>query len=167
MALYEKDDQQEEQEETVIAIGALSHDTDYGSVAVSGGFDPVHTGHVALFKEAAEIGSQLTVILNCDDWLQRKKGKHFMNENDRAEILQAFEVIDEVFIDYSEEKHIADALRQINPDVFANGGDRKDETEIPDAEIKTAKKFGIKLVFGVGGDKKRSSSELLQNYCKS
>ena len=134
-------------------------------VAVSGGFDPVHIGHVRMFQGAKKLGDRLIVIVNCDEWLMRKKGKIFMNQDDRAEIIKAFAFVDDVYILESGRDDVGEALEKIKPHIFANGGDRKEEKDIPEADI--CRKLGIKTVFNVGmGGKIRSSSELLRAYNK-
>ena len=92
-------------------------------VAVSGGWDPIHIGHVHLFEEAKKLGDTLVVIVNGDSWLKRKKGACFMNQEDRAEIIKALECVDETFIWESEDNHVCGALEAIQPNIFANGGD--------------------------------------------
>lgn len=130
-------------------------------VAVSGGFDPVHVGHLRMFQEAKKLGDYLTVILNCDDWLVRKKGKFFMTEAERAEIIMGFACVDEVFIHQSDKDDVSDALRAVRPHIFANGGDRK-EGNTPEGDV--CKELGIDMVFSVGGEKIQSSSELTKKY---
>ena len=131
-------------------------------VMVSGGFDPVHIGHVRMFQEAKKLGTKLVVVLNSDAWLVSKKGKVFMKQDERAELVQGFEWIDETYILEGNRIDIIEAIEKIRPHIFANGGDRRDENDIPEAEI--CKKLGIKMVFNVGGDKVRSSSDLLRTY---
>lgn len=131
-------------------------------VAVSGGFDPVHIGHVRLFQNAKKLGTTLIVIINGDSWLLRKKGKCFMNQEDRAEIIRSFEYVDDVFIWDSEDDHVSGALEEVRPHIFANGGDRRNEEDIPETEV--CKRFNIEMIFNIGGDKLRSSSELLNEY---
>lgn len=130
-------------------------------VAVSGGFDPVHIGHLRMFQEAKKLGDVLVVILNCDDWLVRKKGRAFMDEQERAEIIKGFACVDDVYIHQSDKSDVGDALRIIHPDIFANGGDRK-EGNTPEGEV--CAELGIEMVFGVGGEKIQSSSELIKKY---
>jgi len=140
-------------------------------VAVSGGFDPLHIGHVRLLKEASKLGDKLIVIVNNDNWLRKKKGNEFMNENDRREILEAFNFVHSVYItehkkdmNYNDlyEKSVCDALSYIKPHIFANGGDRFAEN-IP--EFKICQELGIKMYFNVGhGGKIRSSSALVNGY---
>jgi len=138
------------------------------TVAVSGGFDPVHIGHLRLFNNAKKHGDKLIVILNNDNWIKAKKGYVFMKEDDRKEILEAFGCVDEVILSYHDEHpkdmSICAELEVIRPDVFCNGGDRKCDN-IP--ECKLCKDLGIKLIFGAGGRKLRSSSTMVERYQKS
>ena len=136
-------------------------------VMVSGGFDPVHIGHVRMFKEAKKLGTELVVVLNNDNWLKFKKGVAFMPEADRKEIIEAFKPVDRVIVT-AHKKNTKDItvcreLELIRPDVFANGGDRQENVPVP--EYETCERLGIKMVFNVGhGGKVRSSSKLLQKY---
>lgn len=131
-------------------------------VAVSGGFDPVHCGHVRMFKAAKSLGDRLVVILNNDNWLNMKKGYTFMPESERREILESIKYVDEVYVtehvEGDTDKSVCDALSVIKPDIFANGGDRFKEN-IP--EVKVCEKFNIEMVFNVGGEKIASSSDLV------
>ena len=130
---------------------------------VSGGFDPVHIGHLEMLKEAKALGARLLVVLNCDDWLIRKKGRFFMNQNDRVELMKSIRYVDDVYILQTDRDDVGEAIEKFRPDIFANGGDRKDEASIPEAEV--CKKLGVKMVFNVGKSGKiRSSSELLRTY---
>jgi D-beta-D-heptose 7-phosphate kinase/D-beta-D-heptose 1-phosphate adenosyltransferase len=142
-------------------------------VAVSGGFDPVHIGHVRLFNEARKLGDELVVILNNDNWFGIK-GRHlFMSGKERKEIIESFESVDRVILSKHKpskkvfdrtalEYSICRELKELKPDIFANGGDRFAD-DIP--EFKLCKKLGIKMVFNVGsGGKVRSSSLLLKEY---
>ena len=135
-------------------------------VAVSGGFDPIHIGHVRMFNEAKALGDKLVVILNNDNWLKYKKGHVFMPEHERKEILEAFEAVDEVFVTEHQEGtadiSICDALRKIKPQIFAKGGDRH-SGNIP--EVSVCEEIGCKIVNNVGhGGKVQSSSWLLKKY---
>lgn len=145
-------------------------------VAVSGGFDPLHIGHVRLLNEARKLGDKLVVILNNDNWLIAKKGFVFMSEQDRKEILESLRAVNEVIIT-SHKKNDSDRsvcreLRKLLPDIFANGGDRtpedaKKKTSPLNPEVELCKKLGIKTVFNVGrGGKIRSSSELVTRFKK-
>lgn len=135
-------------------------------VAVSGGFDPIHIGHVRMFKEAKALGDYLVVILNNDAWLRAKKGHVFMPQEERKEILEALRVVDEVLLtghgEAPTDMSVCDELRQLRPHIFANGGDRKEGT-IPEYDL--CDTLGIKMVFDVGaGGKVQSSSWLVNKY---
>lgn len=137
-------------------------------VVVSGGFDPLHVGHVRLFKHAKELGDKLVVILNNDNWLREKKVHIFMSENERAEIIEALEMVDEVILtDHKEnpdDMSTNSTLLKVKPDIFANGGDRKIDN-IPEVEV--CREIDCKVVFNVGRDgKSQSSSWLLGDYLK-
>ncbi|MFA5050663.1 MAG: adenylyltransferase/cytidyltransferase family protein [Patescibacteria group bacterium] len=135
-------------------------------IAVSGGFDPIHIGHIRLIQEARKLGDKLVVILNNDNWLKKKKGYAFMPQKDRKKILEAIKDVDEVILT-SHSKNFTDRsvckeLEKIKPDIFANGGDRTKDN-IP--EVAKCKKIGCKVVFGVGkGGKIQSSSWLLNKF---
>ena len=125
-------------------------------VLVTGGFDPLHSGHIAYFKAAKQLGTKLVVGLNSDDWLTRKKGKPFMDEADRVKIVEALKIVDEVFLSIDQDKSVCASLDTIKPDIFANGGDRS-TGEVPESVV--CKKHVIDMVDGLG-DKIRSSSDL-------
>ena len=134
-------------------------------VMVSGGFDPVHIGHLRMFQEAKRLGGKLLVVINSDSWLIRKKGKNFMSSEDRKEIIKGFECVDYVHVLESDRDDVVEAIEKFKPDIFANGGDRKAPKDIPEAEV--CKKHKVKMVFNVGhGGKVRSSSDLLKEYSK-
>lgn len=131
-------------------------------VAVSGGFDPIHVGHVRMIQEAAKLGDELVVIINNDNWLRTKKGEAFMPEDQRQEIVEALAGVDRVVLTNHEpnceDMSVCDALREVQPHVFANGGDRFADN-IPEAVL--ARELGIECVFNVGrGGKVQSSSWL-------
>ncbi len=135
-------------------------------VAVSGGFDPVHVGHVRLFREAKKLGDWLVVILNNDNWLTEKKGRPFMNQAERKEVIEAIRYVDRVIISGHPsnpiDMSVCRELEMLKPGIFANGGDRTKEN-IP--EVATCEKIGCRMVFNVGeGGKIQSSSELLKKY---
>ena len=138
-------------------------------VLVTGGFDPLHTGHIAYFKSAKEKGDELWVGLNSDNWLMKKKGKPFMNINERKEIIQNLVMVDKVILfddkDNSSNDAILKALKFCSSKeqiIFANGGDRN-KNNIP--EVKQYKNNpNIKFIFGVGGNKKNSSSKILKAW---
>ena len=135
-------------------------------IVVSGGFDPIHSGHIEYLKGAKEYGDKLIVALNSDGWLERKKGKPFMTFNERKSILEAIQYVDEV-IDFEDDKkesciNALQKIKKLYPDdkiFFANGGDRN-INNIPEMSIS-----GIEFLFGIGGNnKKNSSSWILNNW---
>ncbi len=125
-------------------------------VAVSGYFDPIHIGHLEYLKLAKELGDKLVVIVNNNDQCVLKKGKPFMDELDRVEIVKSLKMVDEVFLSIDKDKTVCASLEEIKPDIFANGGDRS-TGEIPESSI--CKKYNIEMIDGLG-DKIRSSSDL-------
>jgi cytidyltransferase-like protein len=136
-------------------------------VVVSGGFDPIHSGHIKLIKEARALGDYLIVGINSDEWLARKKGRAFMPWTERLCVLNNLSVVDEVYTFDDEDGTACHLLQQVRahyPDariVFANGGDRTDQN-IPEM---TFQDNNIKFVFGVGGiNKSNSSSWILEEW---
>jgi len=135
------------------------------TVVVSGGFDPLHSGHIQYFNAARSLGDRLVVGLNSDDWLTRKKGKPFMTLHERSKIVQSLSMVDYVmFFDDSDDsarlllKLVKQTFAQ-DEIIFANGGDRTKEN-IPEMNID-----GVEFVFGVGGENKtNSSSWILQDW---
>ena len=125
-------------------------------VAVSGYFDPIHIGHLEYLRMAKELGDSLVVIVNNNYQCKLKKGKHFMDENDRVEIVKALRFVDEVSLSVDKDRTVCKSLEEIKPDIFDNGGDRA-TSEVPETPV--CKKFNIKMVDGLG-DKIRSSSSL-------
>ena len=130
-------------------------------VAVSGYFDPLHVGHLEYLEMAKQLGDKLIVIINSDKQAELKKGKSFMNENERVEIIGALKCVDEVFLSIDEDKSVCKSLEAIKPDIFANGGDRS-LSEIPETAV--MEKYNIKMVDGLG-EKIRSSSEITGIKC--
>jgi len=138
-------------------------------VAVSGGFDPIHIGHIRMFRRAKALGDELIVIINNDNWLRKKKSHIFMPEKERKEIIEAIGSVDKVVLTRhkknTKDMSVCEALERIKPDIFANGGDRKKDN-IP--EVGTCEKIGCKMVFNIGeGGKIQSSSWLLERYLKN
>lgn len=135
-------------------------------VAVSGGFDPVHIGHIELFREARKLGDKLVVILNNDNWLKKKKGVVFMPEKERKAVIEALDGVDEVAVTAHpaepDDMSVCKELYRIRPDIFANGGDRFADN-VP--EVGACREIGCRMVFGVGS-KVQSSSWLLGKYVK-
>ena len=125
-------------------------------VAISGYFDPIHVGHLEYINMAKKLGDKLVVIVNNNYQCELKKGKPFMDEKDRVIIVSNLKNVDEVFLSIDKDKTVCASLEKIKPDIFANGGDRKNY-EIPESVI--CKKYDIKIIDGLG-DKIRSSSAL-------
>lgn len=131
-------------------------------VAVSGGFDPIHIGHIRMMQEAKKLGTRLIVFVNSDEFLVRKKGKAFMSLADRMEIISEFACVDEVFPVVDLDQSVCETLRKHQPHIFANGGDRFSDN-IPEAVV--CRELGIETIFNIGqGGKVRSSSDLLKTY---
>ncbi len=125
-------------------------------VAVSGYFDPIHVGHIEYLKLARRLGDYLIVIVNSNHQCVLKKGKPFMDEEDRMKIVENMKMVDEVFLSIDSDKTVCRSLEKIKPNIFANGGDRSTD-EIPESII--CNKHKIKMVDGLG-NKIRSSSDL-------
>ena len=135
-------------------------------VAVSGGFDPIHIGHIRYLQEAKALGDFLVVILNNDHWLKKKKGYLLMPQKERKEILEAIRAVDRVVISAHpknpKDMSVGRELKKIKPAIFANGGDRT-HTNIP--EVALCKKINCAMAFNVGrGGKVQSSSWILKNF---
>jgi D-beta-D-heptose 7-phosphate kinase/D-beta-D-heptose 1-phosphate adenosyltransferase len=136
-------------------------------VLVTGGFDPIHSGHIAYFKAARSLGDMLIVGLNSDEWLERKKGRAFMPWNERLCIVNNLQMVDEVYTFDDEDGSAKSFIRQVRahyPDaelIFANGGDRT-ANNIPEMDVVDS---NLCFEFGVGGeDKKNSSSWILEEW---
>lgn len=139
-------------------------------VMISGGFDPIHIGHIRYIQEAKKLGDFLIVVLNNDNWLRFKKGKEFMQEVERKEIIEAITGVDKVIISghakNTKDISVCKEILKIKPHIFANGGDRKPDW-VPIPEVSLCEELGIKMVYNIGrGGKLRSSSELVKKYSK-
>jgi len=138
-------------------------------VLVTGGFDPVHSGHISYFKAAKALGDILVVGINSDAWLERKKGRAFMSWIERQGIIKELNMVDYTieFNDDDNSSRLAIKLvRQTWPDsqiIFANGGDQTAIT-IPESDIKDD---NLIFKFGVGGDNKANSSSWILEEWKS
>ena len=127
------------------------------TIAVSGGFDPIHKGHVQMIREAAEYG-QVIVVLNSDDWLIRKKGYKFMSFEERAFIAGSIKGVSVVMNVDDSDGTVCAALKRMKPDYFANGGDRYDKNT---PEMEVCEELGITMLWNIGGGKIQSSSTLV------
>ena len=129
------------------------------TIMVSGGFDPVHVGHIRMIREASKYGNVI-VVANSDDWLFRKKGFVFMEWEQRAEILSSIKGVVKVSAVDDSDGTVCEAIRRLKPDYFANGGDRK-KHNTPEQSV--CDELGVKMLWGIGGnDKANSSSELVE-----
>ena len=124
------------------------------TVMVSGGFDPVHAGHIRMIRHAAQYGDVI-VVANSDDWLYRKKGFVFMEWERRVEILNAIKGV--ILVDSVDDTDgtVCEAIRRLAPTYFANGGDRG-KTNTPEQAV--CEEIGVELLWGIGGDEKIDSS---------
>ena len=128
-------------------------------IAISGGFDPVHIGHVQMIKEASKWGI-VTVVINSDEWLMRKKGYVFMTFDDRCEIIQGIAGVKKVVEVDDSDGTVVEAIQKYEPDIFGNGGDR---TMKNTPEITICEKLEIETLWGLGGGKIRSSSDIVES----
>ncbi len=134
------------------------------TVMVSGGFDPIHAGHVQMIKDAAKHGS-VVVVANSDEWLMRKKGYVFMPWEERALILKEIKGVVMVAAVDDSDGTVCNAIRMLRPDFFANGGDRG-KCNTPEQDV--CEELGIDMLWGIGGDfKMNSSSDLAKNLIKN
>jgi len=136
-------------------------------IAVSGGFDPMHKGHVRMFKNAKALGGKVVAIVNGDNFLMRKKGYKFMDIDERMEIVGSIKWVDEVIPAVDEDQTVCKTLEILKPDIFANGGDRG-VGNVPEKEV--CDRLGIEMVYNIGA-KAQSSSDLVlsavDNFLKS
>ena len=136
-------------------------------VVVTGGFDPIHSGHIDYIRAAALLGDVLIVGVNSDEWLTRKKGKPFMNYQERTEVVNALKWVDHVLSFDDSDDSACSLLETLKKTwigkgdelIFANGGDRNNTNN------REAKVEGVTFVYGVGGsNKKNSSSDILKAW---
>ncbi len=149
-------------------------------VTVSGGFDPIHPGHIRMFKEAKAMGDKLVVILNNDNWLMKKKKFVFMHEQERKEVIEAIRWVDEIVVskhprhpEGAEDMSVSNEIKELKPNIFANGGDRnennaKDPNSSLYWDLKMCQKVDCKMIFNVGkGGKIQSSSSLVDKASRN
>ena len=141
------------------------------SIVVSGGFDPIHIGHIRMFNEAKSLanplGGELIVIINSDEFLEEKKGYVFMPFEERMEVIANLKAVDRVVASIDKDETVIETLRSLFEDlsnkisIFANGGDRKSREDVPEFTI--CQQYGVGLLFGLGGEKTQASSNLVNN----
>lgn len=140
-------------------------------VLATGGFDPLHSGHINYFNEAAKLGDKLVVGLNSDAWLTRKKGRAFMPINERMSVINNLKVVDEA-MEFNDDTNnsvncIHELLNKYPNDeiIFVNGGDRN-HSNVPE-QVVFDDNPRVKFVFGVGGDNKQNSSRWILEEWKA
>ena len=143
-------------------------------VLVTGGFDPLHSGHLAYFKAAKSLGDTLVVGINSDSWLKRKKGRSFYTWNERFQLIKNLEMVDYVIEFNDDENNSINAIKQSTQTfpgakiIFANGGDRTAEN-IPEMGLLDDIRYkdNLEFVFSVGGDNKMNSSSWILEEWKA
>lgn len=148
---------------TLEEFARLRDDTDLGRVVcTSGGYDPIHPGHITCIVESQALGDTMVVVVNGDAFLTAKKGKPFMPLQTRCQIVSAIRGVDYVVaFEIEDDMTVAKALEAIRPHVFTKGGDRKIGSTMPPSEEAACRTHEIELVDGVGLDKAWSSSDAL------
>ena len=132
-------------------------------VATSGGFDPIHPGHISCIIDSKKFGDTLVVIVNGDHFLSAKKGRPFQNLETRSLIVSGIAGVDYVVpFEIKDDPTVNKALEAIKPNVFTKGGDRVDKVSLPEWE--TCQKHDIEIIFGIGEDKQWSSSWFLKEW---
>lgn len=132
-------------------------------VCTSGGFDPIHPGHVSCIIESKKFGDTLVVIVNGDTFLKNKKGKPFMDIKTRSTVVAHVSGVDYVIpFEIENDQTVIEALKKIKPHVFTKGGDRIDETSIPEWNV--CVENNIEIISGVGHSKEWSSSDFLKEW---
>lgn len=134
-------------------------------VATSGGFDPIHPGHISSLQESGKYGDIVVAIVNGDAFLAAKKGKPFQDLDTRCRIVSAIRGVDFVVpFEIEGDASVRVALRRLRPNVFTKGGDRIDNRSIPEWDV--CDELGIEVVSGVGDDKRWSSSWFLDDWSR-
>jgi len=129
-------------------------------ILISGGFAPIHSGHIAMMRDAKLTNPDafLIAVVNCDKFLMQKKGFVFQNQYERANIVDSIRWVDWTVILDTDSMYVDEAIRELSPDFFANGGDRSSVDRIPIEKRKAMKEVNCEILFGVGGDHKANSS---------
>ena len=134
-------------------------------VMTGGGFDPIHPGHVSLILDSKNHGDILVVVVNGDNFLKLKKGKQFQDLKTRSLIVSGLRGVDYVIpFEIKNDTTVTKALEAVQPHVYTKGGDRSGYKKIPASEVLACKTYNIKSIFGVGLDKKWSSSWFLEEW---
>ena len=134
-------------------------------VATSGGFDPIHPGHISSLQESRRYGDVVVAIVNGDAFLTAKKGKPFQDLETRCTIVSSINGIDYVVpFEIEGDMTVRQALRRLKPDVFTKGGDRLEPASIPEWDV--CQELGIEVISGVGDAKRWSSSWFLEDWSK-
>ncbi len=132
-------------------------------IITSGGFDPLHVGHIRCIVETSKIGKEnnleTLIIVNGDGFLERKKKYSFMKEADRAEIISAIDGVDHILIYDDGSQFVSKALEILKPKYFTKGGDRSMPENVP--EVKICSDIGTIILYGIGGTEKINSSSIL------
>ena len=131
-------------------------------VLVTGGYDPLHIGHLLSFKAAKALGDKLIVAIDGNEYLRKKMGAPFLPIEDRVAIIQELRCVDQVIV--IGDGDMSDAILAIKPDILANGGDRSSIKNLLKKEVGACRKIGCRMIFNVGGGKIRSSSDLLRQW---
>lgn len=148
---------------TLEEFAALRDGLSGSLILTSGGYDPIHPGHISCIVDSKSHGDNLVVVVNGDWFLDHKKGKHFMDLKTRSEIVSAIRGVDFVVpFEIENDTTVNVALETIVPDVFTKGGDRVDANTIPEWDTCVAN--GIEIITGVGDSKTHSSSNILEDW---
>lgn len=132
-------------------------------VVTSGGYDPIHPGHISSIQESARFGDVVVVVVNGDGFLTAKKGRPFQDLETRCAVVSAIRGVDYVIpFEVEGDPTVKEALRRLKPDVFTKGGDRVDHRNIPEWDV--CEELNIEVISGVGADKEWSSSEFLDEW---
>ena len=141
----------------VIHKNMFDQDSNKPTIMVSGGFDPVHAGHIRMIRAAAKFGNVI-VVANSDKWLNEKKGFVFMDFEQRAEILNSIKGVVLVSDVDDSDGTVCEAIKRLKPTYFANGGDRG-RHNTPEQNV--CDDLGIEMLWSIGGDEKVAASSKL------
>ena len=134
-------------------------------VCTSGGYDPIHPGHITCIVDSIQYGDTMVVVVNGDAFLRTKKGRPFQDVETRCHIVSAIRGVDYVVkFEIEDDTTVGPALRAIRPHIFTKGGDRVAGKTLPESEESACRDFQIKIIDGVGRDKEWSSSDFLADW---